>query len=67
MTGTSATTGRSIRFVRTLIELAVLAVGWVLGGTVGIGTVMYALLVGPIAQFFLPWFAYRRTSESTVE
>ncbi|MGW4241200.1 membrane protein YczE [Nocardia sp. NPDC004722] len=67
MTGTSATTGRSIRFVRTLIELAVLAVGWVLGGTVGIGTVMYALLVGPIAQFFLSWFAYRSASESTVQ
>ncbi len=49
MTGLSAVTGRSIRLVRTLIEIAVLAVGWLLGGTVGAGTVLYALAVGPTA------------------
>ncbi|MET8811236.1 hypothetical protein ABZW47_04465 [Streptomyces sp. NPDC004549] len=59
MTGGSAATGRSIRFVRTLMEIAVLALGWLLGGTVGAGTVLYALAVGPITQFFVPWFAYR--------
>ncbi|MEU7576226.1 hypothetical protein AB0B50_01280 [Streptomyces sp. NPDC041068] len=59
MTGAAAVTGRSIRQVRTLIEIAVLALGWLLGGTVGVGTVLYALAVGPATQFFLPWFAYR--------
>ncbi len=59
MTGASAATGRSLRLVRTLIEITVLAVGWLLGGSVGVGTVLYALAVGPITQFFLPWFAYQ--------
>ncbi|MFD9220066.1 YitT family protein [Streptomyces sp. NPDC060064] len=63
MTGASAATGRSIRFIRTLIEITVLAVGWLLGGSVGVGTVLYALAVGPTTQFFMPWFAYRRTAE----
>lgn len=45
---------RSIRLVRTTIEVVVLAVGWLLGGTVGIGTVAYALLIGPLAQLFIP-------------
>ncbi|MFF1735460.1 YitT family protein [Streptomyces sp. NPDC058247] len=58
MTGAAALTGRSIRAVRTFIEIAVLAVGWLLGGGVGPGTVLYALAVGPVTQFFLPWFAY---------
>ncbi|MFD1860932.1 hypothetical protein EHW97_08020 [Aeromicrobium camelliae] len=48
-----ARTGRSVRVVRTCLELSVLALGWVLGGTVGIGTVAYALAVGPLAQRFL--------------
>ncbi|WP_159492370.1 YczE/YyaS/YitT family protein [Streptomyces nigrescens] len=61
MTGASAVTGRSIRLVRTVIEIAVLAVGGLLGGSVGVGTVLYALAVGPVTQFFLPWFAYRST------
>ncbi|HEX2153700.1 MAG TPA: hypothetical protein VHL52_06960 [Acidimicrobiia bacterium] len=46
--------GPSIRLTRTVIEVAVLAVGWLLGGTFGIGTVAFALLMGPIVQFFLP-------------
>ena len=46
--------GRSIRVVRTVIEVAVLAVGWLLGGTVGVGTVLYAVAIGPTVQFFLP-------------
>jgi len=49
MTGLAAR-GHSIRLVRTLIELSVLAVGWLLGGSVGIGTVAFALLIGPLAQ-----------------
>jgi uncharacterized membrane protein YczE len=66
MTGMSAATGHSIRRVRTLIELTVLGVGWLLGGSVGIGTVLYALMVGPVTQFLLPWFAYQRTAEHAV-
>jgi uncharacterized membrane protein YczE len=57
MTGLARRTGRSIRLVRTGIEVTVLAAGWLLGGTVGIGTVLYALAIGPLAQFFLPLFA----------
>jgi uncharacterized membrane protein YczE len=52
MTGL-AQRGHSIRLARTMIELAVLTVGWFLGGTVGIGTVAYALSIGPLVQFFL--------------
>jgi uncharacterized membrane protein YczE len=45
--------GLSIRLVRTAIELTVLAVGWLMGGVVGIGTVLYALSIGHLNQFFL--------------
>lgn len=55
MTGI-ARRGPSIRLTRTVIEIAVLAIGWMLGGTFGIGTVAFAFLVGPIVQFFLPRF-----------
>ncbi|MFC3500404.1 YitT family protein [Micromonospora krabiensis] len=48
--------GRSIRLVRTVIEVTVLALGWLLGGTVGVGTVAYALSIGPLAQLFIPIF-----------
>ena len=57
MTGLAARTGWSIRLVRTGIELTVLATGWLLGGTVGVGTVIYALAIGSLTQAFLPWFA----------
>ena len=57
MTGLAARTGWSIRLVRTGIELTMLASGWLLGGTAGIGTVAYALAIGPLTQAFLPWFA----------
>nr|WP_238420007.1 hypothetical protein [Streptomyces taklimakanensis] len=53
MTGLHRVTGRSVRLVRTGIELVVLAVGFLLGGTVGAGTVLYALAIGPLSQFFL--------------
>ncbi|MFE0592515.1 YitT family protein [Micromonospora echinospora] len=46
--------GRSVRLVRTVIEVTVLALGWLLGGTVGVGTVAYALGIGPLTQAFLP-------------
>jgi uncharacterized membrane protein YczE len=57
MTGLHARTGRSVRLVRTGIELSVLAVGFALGGGAGAGTVLYALAIGPLAQFFLRVFA----------
>ncbi|WP_435817962.1 YczE/YyaS/YitT family protein [Actinomadura geliboluensis] len=53
MTGIAAR-GHSLRVVRTGIELAVLAAGWLLGGTVGLGTVLYALAIGPLTHVFLP-------------
>ena len=59
MTGLVARTGLSVRLVRTSIEATVLAVGWLLGGTVGVGTVLYALGIGPLVQFFL-WLTPKR-------
>jgi uncharacterized membrane protein YczE len=53
MTGLHRRTGRSLRLIRTGIELTVLAVGFALGGGVGVGTVLYAVAIGPLAQFFL--------------
>ena len=58
MTGLAAR-GHSIRVVRTGIELTVLLTGWLLGGTVGIGTVVYALGIGPIAHVTIPRLAIR--------
>lgn len=52
MTGLVARTGLSVRLVRSGIEVAVLGAGWLLGGTVGLGTVVYALGVGPLVQWF---------------
>lgn len=59
MTGLVKRTGGSVRIVRTCIELVVLAIGWTLGGTVGIGTVIYALAIGPILHRTLPMFTIR--------
>ncbi|HUZ30056.1 MAG TPA: hypothetical protein VMU90_12485 [Solirubrobacteraceae bacterium] len=56
MTGLAAR-GHSIRLVRTGIELAVLITGWLLGGTVGVGTVVYALGIGPLSHVFVPRLA----------
>ena len=59
MTGFAAR-GHSVRVVRTGIEAAVLAMGWLLGGTVGVGTVVYAVCIGPLAHVFVPLFARDR-------
>ena len=64
MTGLVRRTGWSVRVVRTSIELAVLAIGFALGGTVGLGTVLYALAIGPLLQLFLPPFIVPLTSVS---
>jgi uncharacterized membrane protein YczE len=66
MTGLHQRTGVSIRLVRTAIEIAVVATGFALGGTVGIGTVLYALSIGPLAQLFLRVFAVPSADGSTV-
>jgi len=54
MTGLVARTGRSVRLIRTSIEVGVLATGWLLGGTVGVGTVLYAIAIGPLVHLLLP-------------
>lgn len=59
MTGLAARTGRSLRRVRVGIEVTVLAIGVLLGGTVGVGTVLYALAIGPLVQFFLRFSVVR--------
>jgi uncharacterized membrane protein YczE len=66
MTGLARRTGRSLRLVRTGLEVTVLAVGWLLGGSVGVGTVAYALLIGPLAQQFLAWFDTRPLPAASV-
>jgi uncharacterized membrane protein YczE len=53
MTGLVARTGLSVRLIRTLIEATVLTAGWLLGGTVGVGTVIYAVGIGPLVQLIL--------------
>lgn len=58
MTGLAAR-GHSIRKVRTGIELTVLAAGWLLGGTVGLGTLVYAVAIGPLAHVFVPALAIK--------
>ncbi|HUH53676.1 MAG TPA: hypothetical protein VLZ31_06515 [Microbacteriaceae bacterium] len=56
MTGLNSVTGLPIWIVRTGIELSVLIVGWILGGDVGVGTVLFALFIGPLAQPAMVWF-----------
>jgi uncharacterized membrane protein YczE len=62
MTGLAAR-GYSVRAARTAIELAALLLGAVLGGTVGIGTVVYAVGIGPLVHYTLPRLTYRRPAE----
>lgn len=64
MTGIAAR-GYSLRLVRTAIEVTVLATGWLLGGSIGIGTAVFAFGIGPLVQFFLGLFGMR-TSQALV-
>ncbi|MER7942653.1 hypothetical protein [Streptomyces sp. NPDC094458] len=66
MTGLNRLTGRSIRLVRTAIEVAVVVTGFLLGGSLGAGTVLYALAIGPLAQFFLRFFDLPAPGSRTV-
>ncbi|GAA3274130.1 YitT family protein [Paenarthrobacter aurescens] len=65
MTGLVRRTGWSVRLVRTGIEVVVLAVGFLLGGSVGVGTVVYALAIGPIVQVLLPRFMVPEKAKAT--
>ena len=65
MTGLVRRTGWSVRLVRTGIEVVVLAVGFLLGGSVGVGTVVYALAIGPIVQLLLPKFMVPEQGKAT--
>jgi uncharacterized membrane protein YczE len=65
MTGLVRRTGWSVRLVRTGIEVVVLAVGFLLGGSVGVGTVVYALAIGPIVQVLLPKFVVPERPKAT--
>jgi uncharacterized membrane protein YczE len=56
MTGLSRRTGLSLRLVRTGLEVTVVLVGLLLGGVLGLGTVLYALAIGPLTQAFMPYF-----------
>jgi uncharacterized membrane protein YczE len=59
MTGLVRRTGRSIGLIRTAIELTALGVGWLMGGVVGVGTVAYALAIGPVMHVLLPRLTVR--------
>lgn len=63
MTGLARRTGWSVRASRTGIEVVVLGAGWLLGGSVGVGTVLYALAIGPMVQLLLPWFTVPGTTD----
>jgi uncharacterized membrane protein YczE len=66
MTGL-ARRGHSIRVVRTSLEVSVVVIGWLLGGTVGVGTVMYAVSIGPLAHVFVPFFSRGRAPSPVLE
>src|SRR3954465_12011294 len=63
MTGLARRSGRSLRLVRTLMELTVVALGLLLGGVAGLGTIVYALSIGPLSQALLPSFVIATGSE----
>ncbi|MEV7608806.1 hypothetical protein AB0N61_04920 [Microbacterium sp. NPDC089320] len=64
MTGLVGRTGWSVWLVRTLIEGSVLLIGFLLGGPVGVGTVLFAFGVGPLIGWFLPWTTRMRAARS---
>jgi uncharacterized membrane protein YczE len=65
MTGLVRVTGGSVRLVRTSIEVGVVATGWLLGGRLGLGTVLYAVAVGPLVQVLLPRLSLSPASTPT--
>lgn len=67
MTGLHRVTGRPIWSVRTVIEATVVLLGWLLGGIVGVGTVAFALMIGPICQYFMRIFYVTLPSDPAVD
>ena len=67
MTGIHLRVGSPIWLGRTGIELTVVAIGWLLGGNVGVGTLAFALLIGPLCAFTLPLFDRRWRTRHTQE
>ena len=65
-TGVVRLTGWEVRWVRMGIEAVVLAFGWMLGGAVGVGTILYTLSTGPLMQLFLPMFTLRVPATPTI-
>ncbi|MDH6238329.1 hypothetical protein [Cryobacterium sp. CG_9.6] len=65
MTGLHQRTGWRIWIVRTGLEVIVLSIGWVLGGNVGVGTVLFAVLIGPLCHITIPFFAITRPAPTT--
>lgn len=59
MTGLNERFGLPIWVARTGIEIVVVTIGWILGGNVGVGTLVFALSIGPLCGKTLPWFAAR--------
>lgn len=59
MTSLVRRTGRSVRLVRTAIEVVIVLVGVLLGGTIGVATVVYVVSIGPLAQLFIPYLVVR--------
>src|SRR3954470_20161040 len=66
MTGLARRTGGSLRLVRTVMELTVVAIGLALGGVAGLGTIVYALSIGPLSQAMLPAFVVPLSEEAHV-
>ena len=64
MTGLARRTGRSLRLVRTCLEVTVVLVGLLLGGALGLGTVVFALAIGPLTQLWLPAWTIHPTDQS---
>ena len=67
MLGLSRRTGGSVRLIRTLIEVAVLVIGWLLGGTIGVGTLAFAFGIGPVVQVALRLFKRPTFKRSNVQ
>lgn len=65
-TGLLRVTGWQIRWIRTGVEATVLALGWLMGGTVGLGTIIFVLTSGPLLQIFLPMFTLKAPAALTV-
>lgn len=65
MTGLHRVTGLPIWVVRTALEVSVVGIGWMLGGVFGLGTVVFALAIGPLCQFFIPRFHVRLSRDAS--